>query len=99
MDIDGVALGVDFVKVIEKKVSEYDVLIAVIGERWITSKDAQGNRRIDNPKDFVRMEIATALSRDIRVIPVLVDGVLMPPSTDLPDGLNALVSRNSLRVI
>ena len=52
----------------------------------------------DNPEDFVRMEIATALKRDIRVIPVLLDGVVMPPSTDLPDDLKPLVRRNALPV-
>jgi Flp pilus assembly protein TadD len=98
MDIDGIALGADFVKAIQKKVSECDVLIAVIGERWLTSQDGRGGRRLDNPEDFVRMEIATALKRDIRVIPVLLDGVLMPLSTDLPDDLKPLVRRNALLV-
>jgi tetratricopeptide (TPR) repeat protein len=98
MDIDGIALGVDFVKMIEKKVSECDVLIAVIGERWLTAKDGQGGRRLDNPEDFVRMEIAAALKRDIRVIPVLMDGVSMPASRDLPDDLKALARRNALAV-
>jgi hypothetical protein len=98
MDIDGIALGADFVKAIQKKVSECDVLIAVIGERWLTSEDGRGGRRLDNPEDFVRMEIATALKRDIRVIPVLMDGVVMPLSTDLPDDLKPLVRRNALLV-
>jgi hypothetical protein len=98
MDIDGIALGDDFVKAIEKRVGECEVLIAVIGTRWLTSADEQDARRLDNPEDFVRMEIATALRRDIRVIPVLVDGALMPRSADLPDGLKALVRRNALRV-
>jgi hypothetical protein len=95
MDIDGIALGADFVKAIQKKVSECDVLIAVIGERWLTSEDGRGGRRLDNPEDFVRMEIATALKRDIRVIPVLVDGAVMPPSTELPDDLKPLVRPNA----
>jgi hypothetical protein len=74
------------------------VLIAVIGAHWLTSTDGQGGRRLDNPEDFVRMEIATALRRDIRVIPVLVDGALMPQSTDLPNDLKQLVRRNALQV-
>ena len=98
MDIDGIALGADFVKAIQEKVGECDVLIAVIGQRWLTSEDGRGGRRIDNPEDLVRMEIATALKRDIRVIPVLVDGVVMPLSTDLPDDLKALARRNALSV-
>jgi hypothetical protein len=98
MDIDGIPPSADFVKAIKKKVDECDVLIAVIGERWLTSEDGRGGRRLDNPADFVRMEIATALNRDIRVIPVLVDGAVMPPSTDLPDDLKPLVSRNALLI-
>ena len=68
-EYDGIRPGADFVKTIEKKVSECDVLVAVIGERWLTSSDGQGGRRLDNPEDFVRMEIATALKREIWVIP------------------------------
>jgi hypothetical protein len=98
MDIDAIALGEDFVKKIDKTVSKCDVLIAVIGTNWLTSKDDQGDRRLDDPQDFVRMEIATALSRDIRVIPVLVDKALMPRSTDLPDNLKPLVRRNALQI-
>ncbi len=97
MDIDGIALGDDFVKTIEETVESCDVLIAVIGANWLTSTDEQGGRRLDNPEDFVRMEIATALRCDIWVIPVLVDGALMPRSTDLPDDLKLLVRRHALQ--
>ena len=98
MDVDAIALGEDFLKAIEKRVGECDVLIAVIGAHWLTSTDEQGGRRLDDPEDFVRMEIATALRRDIRVIPVLVDGASMPRSRDLPDDLKSLVRRNALQV-
>src|SRR3974390_3527553 len=98
MDIDTIALGEDFVRAIETTVAKCDVLIAVIGNNWLTSKDDQGGRRLDNPEDFVRMEIATALKREIRVIPVLVDGALMPRSTQLPDDLKPLVRRNALQI-
>jgi hypothetical protein len=98
MDIDAIALGEDFVKAIETTVEKCDVLIAVIGNNWLSSKDDHGDRRLDNPEDFVRMEIGTALRRDIRVIPVLVDGALMPRSADLAEDLKALVRRNALRI-
>ena len=98
MDLDTIEPGENFLKAIEKTVSECDVLIAVIGALWLTCKDEQGGRRLDNPEDFVRMEIATALRRDIRVIPVLVDGALMPRPTDLPDDLKQLFFRNALQV-
>jgi hypothetical protein len=63
MDIDAIALGEDFVEAIETTVAKCDVLIAVIGNNWLTSKDEHGNRRLDNPEDFVRMEIGAALKQ------------------------------------
>jgi formylglycine-generating enzyme required for sulfatase activity len=96
MDVDSIDLGENFVKTIAGTVGSCDVLIAVIGKGWLTSRDQEGERRLDNPDDFVRLEIATALKRDIRVIPVLVDGALMPQSRDLPDDLKSLVQRNAL---
>src|SRR6201997_3440027 len=98
MDLDAIALGEDFVEAIETTVAKCDVLIGVIGNNWLTSKDNDGSRRLDNPEDFVRMEIGAALKRRIRVIPVLVDGALMPRSTDLPDDLKPLVRRNALQI-
>jgi tetratricopeptide (TPR) repeat protein len=98
MDIDAIALGEDFVEAIETTVARCDVLIAVIGANWLTSKDDHGNRRLDNPEDFVRMEIATALKRKIRVIPILFDGVLVPGAPELPDDLKPLVRRHALRI-
>jgi hypothetical protein len=98
MDVDAIALGEDFVEVIETTVAKCDVLIAVIGNSWLTSKDDHGNRRLDNPKDFVRMEIGAALKRKIRVIPVLVDGASMPQATELPEDLQPLVRRNALLI-
>ena len=98
MDIDNITLGADFVQVIEAMVAKCDVLIAVIGNNWLTTKDDYGDRRLDNPQDFVRMEIATALKREIRVIPILLDGARMPRPVDLPDDLKPLVRRNALRI-
>jgi hypothetical protein len=98
MDLDAIDLGEDFVEAIETTVGRCDVLIAVIGNNWLNTKDERGSRRLDNPEDFVRMEIAAALKRKIRVIPVLVDGAVMPSSTDLPDDLKLIVRRNALRI-
>lgn len=97
-NIDAIALGEDFVKAIETTVEKCDVLIAVIGNNWLASKEERGDRRLDSSEDFVRMEIGTALKREIRVIPVLVDGALMPQSTELPEDLKPLVRRNALRI-
>lgn len=98
MDVDTIEGGTDFTKVLEDAVQSCDVLIALIGGQWLSIKDKDGERRLDNPEDFVRVEIATALKRNIRVIPVLVDGVDMPQPTDLPENLKTLARRNALRV-
>jgi hypothetical protein len=98
MDVDSIEPGEDFVKAIEKTVGDCDVLIAVIGKGWLTASNQEGQRRLDNSEDLVRTEIATALKRDIRVIPVLVDGASMPHSGDLPDDLKALARRNALQL-
>jgi tetratricopeptide (TPR) repeat protein len=90
--------GIDFVEAIETAVGSCDVLIAVIGKHWLLSSDEEGKPRVENPKDFVRLEIATALKHKNRVIPVLVDGALMPRSSDLPDDLNQLVRLNAMDV-
>jgi hypothetical protein len=60
--------------------------------------DRGGRRRLDIPEDFVRLEIATALKRRIRVVPVLVEGAMMPESSELPDDLKALVRRNAVEI-
>jgi hypothetical protein len=98
MDVDSLAPGVDFVEALERSVGGCDVLIAVIGRRWLSASDEEGNRRLDQPEDFVRVEVATALKRGIRVIPVLVEGAPVPRSRELPDDLKALVRRNALEV-
>ena len=98
MDVEVIEGGLDFVKVLEDAVQSCDVLLALIGRQWLNTKDEGGNRRLDNPEDFVRIEIAAALKRGIRVIPVLIDGIIMPRSTELPDNLKPLARRNALQV-
>ena len=90
IDVEKIDLGEDFTEVIEEKVGFCDSLVAVIGKRWLTCADADGLRRLDNPEDWVRLEIAAALSRDMKVFPVLVDGAPPPRSNDLPSPLAAL---------
>ena len=96
MDVDTIALGVDFAEVITQAVSTCEVLLAVIGPRWLTATDEDGRRRLDDPDDLVRLEIAAALERDIRVIPILVEGAVMPRRQQLPEALAGLARRNAL---
>ena len=98
MDIDGIEPGEDFVKVIERTLTHCDAVIAVIGKTWVTAVDKQGARRLDDPKDFVRMEIATALRLDVRVIPALVGGADFPHISELPDTLQELGNRNAFEI-
>ncbi|MGO8951996.1 MAG: TIR domain-containing protein [Rhodomicrobium sp.] len=98
MDVDDIAAGQDFVAVLERQVAGCDVFLAVIGRNWLEAKDAGGNRRLDNPKDFVRIEIASALRLGKRVIPVLVNDGRMPSADALPEPLKALSRRNAVRL-
>jgi hypothetical protein len=95
MDVDSIAPGQDFVSILEARVAECDVLLALIGRGWLAATDATGRRRLDNPEDFVRIEIATALTQAKRVIPVLIDDVPMPRSEDLPEVLKPLARRQA----
>ena len=99
MDIDAIEPGEDFRKIISKAVETCDVVLVMLGKQWINITDAQGRRRLDNPKDWVRMEVSAALSdRRIRVIPVLVRDATMPSDKELPEGLKELVWRNAIEL-
>src|SRR5262249_21168504 len=80
------------------QVAGCDVLLAVIGPNWLRAKNEAGQRRLDNPEDYVRLEIAAALARKIRVVPVLVDGARIPKADELPDDLKPLVRRTAIEV-
>jgi hypothetical protein len=96
MDIDTIQPGEDFRKAIAKAVSTCNVALVMIGKQWLSVTDENGRRRLDNPGDFVRAEIASALvNPQIRVIPVLVRGAVMPSAHELPDELKELSWRNA----
>jgi hypothetical protein len=97
-DVDSIKLGDDFVEVITRAVGSCDVLLALIGEQWLTITDAQGRRRLDDSNDFVRLEIEAALARNVRIIPILVDGARMPTTEELPDSLARLARRQALEL-
>lgn len=95
MDISGIDAGEDFVQRIDAAIQSCDALIAVIGDQWLSDG---GMRRIDDPGDFVRAEISSALQRGIPVVPVLVEGADMPSARDLPEPLKPLATRNALEL-
>jgi TIR domain len=96
MDIDTIPPGADFVEILEGWVQQCDVLLALIGPNWLGSIDPRSSlRRLDNPEDFVRIEIRGALARKIPVVPVLLDATGMPTATELPDDIKALRRRNA----
>lgn len=97
-DVDSIPLGADFRRVIEDSVTEAYVLLAVIGPSWVNATDEMGNRRLENPDDFVRIEIETALKHSITVVPITVDGASVPSASDLPEKMKAITSRQGLAI-
>jgi TIR domain len=98
MDVDGIPLGTNFVTILQDAVAKCDVLLAIIGPDWLDAKGVDGDRRLDHPDDFVRLEIVAALSRGIRVVPVLLEDTRMPQAQELPQEMKGLSLRNALSV-
>ena len=97
-DVSGIGVGVDFTKEIERAVASSVALIAVIGPAWAT-ETVNGKRRLDETDDFVRLEVSSALKRNIRVIPVLVGGASVPDEEDLPAELHPLRKWNAVHLV
>jgi TIR domain len=96
MDVDTILPGANFPKILKDWVNQCEVLLALIGPGWIDASDPKTKgRRLDNPSDFVRIEIGEALARDIPVVPVLIDGAPLPDIGLLPDDLKELVDRQA----
>jgi TIR domain len=98
MDVNTITAGSDFVATLEGWVMKCDVLLALIGKGWADLRGEDGERRLDDPKDFVRIEIASALTIGKRVIPVLVNGAEMPAGDSLPEPLKSLARCNAVRL-
>jgi TIR domain len=98
MDVAAIEPGRDFRRVIDQQVAACGVLLALIGRKWIDAVDEVGNRRLNDPMDFVRLETASALRRDIPVVPVLVHGARMPRAEQLPDELKEFAFRNAVEL-
>ena len=95
-DVDSIPLGVDFREHLENSVAQCDVLLTIIGRQWMAGE--KGKRRLDDARDFVRIEMAAALKRNIPVVPVLVQGSSIPNVEDLPEQLQSLAYRHGTPV-
>ena len=98
MDVNAIKPGRDFRKAIDESIHKCSVLLAIVGLGWLESKDGSGQKRLEDANDFVRLEIASALERDIAVVPVLVRGARMPRAEQLPDDLKELAFRNAVEL-
>ena len=98
IDIDSIRAGQNFPDVIDKRIAACSVVVVLIGKGWLKSVDDRGDRRLDDPHDFVRLEIASALAQKIPVIPVLVGGAKMPRPDDLPEPLKLLAHLNAIEI-
>src|SRR5262245_48230435 len=98
MDVDAIPLGTNFPKVLLEEVAKCGVLLAMIGPNWLDVRDEHKKRRLDDPNDPVRIEIAQALHRGIPVIPILLDNATIPKPDQLPKDLKELASRNGMHI-
>ena len=98
MDVDSISLGRDFRAVLQEILISCDLMLVLIGKDWADMKDEKGRARLEDPHDFVRLEIAAALKRDIVVTPVLVQGAHMPTPEQLPSEISDLVYRNGFEL-
>jgi hypothetical protein len=97
-DVDSIPIGADFRRTLQQEIEQCNVVLAVIGPSWTSITDEEGSRRLDNPDDFVRIELEAALQRGIPIVPVLVDGASIPSARDLPESLRAIAYRNAAMV-
>jgi hypothetical protein len=98
MDLDSIAGGDDFPDTIDKALAKSSVVLVLIGPSWLVSPGIDGQPRLSNPQDLVRHEVSTGLTLDRKVIPVLVDGALMPTEAQLPAVLSALSRLNAVEL-
>src|SRR6516225_7370907 len=98
MDVDNIPVGINFEDYLNNQVAQCDAMLSVIGPSWLNARDETNQRRLDKPDDFVAIEIAAALARNVLVIPVLVDGTHMPKASELPDTLKPFSLRNAIQL-
>ncbi len=94
MDVDAIEPGLDWAEAIERAVASSDLVLAVIGNDWL----AELKVRADSEDDYVRHELEAALRRDVRIMPILVEGAAMPRSAELPESLASLARRSAFEI-
>jgi hypothetical protein len=90
LDVSGIDGGSNWLQTLERQVAVSDAMVVLIGTEWANIKDEQGGRRLDDPNDFVRVEISQALLRNLPIVPVLTDGASMPKPAQLPGNVMPL---------
>jgi len=98
-DMEAIRPGDDFIDVLRAQVEKSTIMLVIIGEHWLDSSDDDGRSRLENNRDFVRLEIEAALSRNIPVIPILLDNAPFPSETALPESLLPLMRRRAFRLL
>jgi hypothetical protein len=96
IDVDSIHAGDDFARVIDAELATCSIMLVLIGRNWAQSVNAMGRRRLEDPHDFVRLEVETALRRNVRLVPVLVRGAVLPKPEDLPATLQPLLRRQAI---
>jgi len=97
-DVDTIQPGADFEQRINSELDNSEAVLVLIGNQWLDNQDKDGNRRLDNPHDYVRFEVEAALGKNITVIPLLLHGTQMPSANVLPNTLHDLSKRNAIRL-
>lgn len=97
-DVDNIPIGVDFRKTLDEAIANCAVILVVIGRDWLAVTNEQNRRRIDDPTDFVRIEIESALKRSLPIVPLLVRDATIPREEDMPSSLKELVFRNGVQI-
>ena len=97
-DVDSIPLGQDFRGHLNGIVGDCGVMLAIIGPRWTDARGKAGQRRLEDPDDFVRIELEAALARGIPVVPVLVGHAPIPLASELPGSLASMAFRQSIEV-
>lgn len=98
-DVHDIHLGDDWRNVLMEEVRASDVILVIVGPRWLSITDDTGQRRLEDSSDFVRLEVVAGLENEgTIVIPLMVGGAMLPPAEDLPDALKPMVYRQSMSV-